>query len=464
VTPEALIETAADYFVRVRQSRGGTGESFAWRERERGGRPGDLNAWMNIVHEPDGLERITEILQGVEIRCGDGIELIGSMSQDPSVLAYLDPPYPHSTRIVKDAYGPFEMSMEQHQQLAELANAASCAIAISGYHCTEYDAWYRDWTTHEFEMPMVRRGWCRSYVNRLVFNRSETGGGQTAPALFRVRSIQGPQWSDRLCIVLVLVASAVSLASEAETIGKQRGEIDVASLVGCLTVSRTASGKPFGNDAVIPFSGFRGIVLAQVVILAGNRDDGLTRRFVKTVRRVAGAELRHVRTSRVSSKRYVPNGIRSLLRNRKSCACTSAERSMVSESVPAPPATVNSNPGVMVSSSVTRMSSLPLPPERLTDCTAPRSRTSTADCASPNCPRKTSALLKGMAADPRCRSDAVNTYCSVDVAGLLSVNPNVSFPVLKLMVVCELRNPRLCRSTRSSPPRMSSANRSPGVP
>ncbi len=36
---------AVAFPVRNRMSRGGLGEDFAWSERLRGGRPGDLNAW-----------------------------------------------------------------------------------------------------------------------------------------------------------------------------------------------------------------------------------------------------------------------------------------------------------------------------------------------------------------------------------------------------------------------------------
>lgn len=152
VSSEALIETAVDFFTRNRMPRGGTGQSFAWSDRHRGGQPGDVNAWKSMVHKPGGLERIIGILQGVEIHCGDGIELLRSYSEDRSVVGYLDPPYPHSTRTVKNAYGKFEMSMAQHQQLAEVANGASCAIAISSYLSREYLEWYQDWTLHEFEM------------------------------------------------------------------------------------------------------------------------------------------------------------------------------------------------------------------------------------------------------------------------------------------------------------------------
>ena len=64
-----------------------------------------------------------------------------------------DPPYVSSTRVAKNAYGPYEMTRLQHFWLVAALRAHSGPAAISGYRSAEYDRWLRDWRRFDFDMP-----------------------------------------------------------------------------------------------------------------------------------------------------------------------------------------------------------------------------------------------------------------------------------------------------------------------
>src|SRR3954447_12108668 len=64
---------ALAFLVRNRMSRGGLGRSFAWSERTRGGRPGDLNAWETFKA---ALPAIVARLAPIRLTCRDALEAI----------------------------------------------------------------------------------------------------------------------------------------------------------------------------------------------------------------------------------------------------------------------------------------------------------------------------------------------------------------------------------------------------
>jgi DNA adenine methylase len=142
------MQAAVRFLVRHRFSRGGLGRTFAWSERQRGGRPGDLNAWETIKGQ---LPRIASRLQGVRWRCQEATEVIREWD-GPDTLFYLDPPYPHSTRNVCDAYG-HEMTLADHVALVETITRVRGKVAISGYRNLTYDRALSGWDRYEFDMP-----------------------------------------------------------------------------------------------------------------------------------------------------------------------------------------------------------------------------------------------------------------------------------------------------------------------
>ena len=141
------IDRAVAFLIRNRMSRGGLGKHFAWSERLRGGQPGDLNAWESIQRL---LPAISARLQGVELYCGDALDLIERYDGE-STLTYCDPPYPHSTRTVAACY-THEMSDADHERLLVAVKRAQGMVVLSGYRSAIYDAALEGWERHEFHM------------------------------------------------------------------------------------------------------------------------------------------------------------------------------------------------------------------------------------------------------------------------------------------------------------------------
>jgi DNA adenine methylase len=146
--PDA-VENALWFLVRNRFSRGGLGQSFAKSDRLRGGRPGDLNAWLTIQRD---LPRIARRLVRVTLRCQHGLDVICEFD-GPDTLAYVDPPYLEETRTARRAYGAFEMSREDHERLLDFILAYRGMVVLSGYANPLYDRMLAGWERVEFELP-----------------------------------------------------------------------------------------------------------------------------------------------------------------------------------------------------------------------------------------------------------------------------------------------------------------------
>ena len=129
-------------------SRGGLGKTFAWSDRQRGGKPGDVNAWDTIISSlPDISERISNII----ITNKNTIDIIQSFN-DPKCLIYLDPPYLPEVRVTKKVYN-YEMTSEQHLKLVKTINSFKSKVLISGYPSRLYDKILKNWT--RIEKPVV---------------------------------------------------------------------------------------------------------------------------------------------------------------------------------------------------------------------------------------------------------------------------------------------------------------------
>lgn len=140
---------ALGFLVRSRFSRGGKRDGFAWSNRERGGRPGDENAWRNALAN---LPRVAARVARVEFRREPALATIREFDS-PEALFYLDPPYHPDARTDRDAYGEFEMTPEQHAEMLDAANACRGSVVVSGYRVPLYDAALKGWEYREFAMP-----------------------------------------------------------------------------------------------------------------------------------------------------------------------------------------------------------------------------------------------------------------------------------------------------------------------
>lgn len=153
-TPESTIGTIQqpiNFMIRSRFSRGGLGHTFAWSDRLRGGKPGDLHSWDTFCS--DSLPMIIERTYGVEVVDDPCWWTVWESRDRVQRLIYADPSYMRETRTSKDAYGPFEMTRMHHFWLVSALRAHSGPAAISGYRSGDYDRWLKDWRRIDFDMP-----------------------------------------------------------------------------------------------------------------------------------------------------------------------------------------------------------------------------------------------------------------------------------------------------------------------
>lgn len=136
------IDLAVNEYVLRRMSRGGLKKAFAWSERLRNGKPGDLNAWETMI---ESLPLISERVKKTNFLSDDFVQIIKVWDEDET-LFYLDPPYLHSTRSEgsTNTY-EHELTVEDHINMLLLANNARGKVIISGYASPLYKRHLKEW-------------------------------------------------------------------------------------------------------------------------------------------------------------------------------------------------------------------------------------------------------------------------------------------------------------------------------
>lgn len=114
----------------------------------------DVRHWLL---SQERLEAFGEAFRRVQVECLDFADILRRYGA-PAALVYCDPPYYPETRLDAGIYR-LELSPERHRELAELLNAFPGLAALSGYRCTEYDAWYAGWERHDRDVAC-----CLSHV------------------------------------------------------------------------------------------------------------------------------------------------------------------------------------------------------------------------------------------------------------------------------------------------------------
>jgi DNA adenine methylase len=144
------LERARRFYVRARQVRTGLAQkasSGRWahcRLTSRAGMAGAVSRWLGSV---EALPEIAQRLLRVQIEHDLAANVI-KRYDSKETLFYCDPPYPHSTRGDNNAY-EYEMTDDEHVQLAKLLHSVEGKVALSGYHCDLSDDLYSDWTCIE---------------------------------------------------------------------------------------------------------------------------------------------------------------------------------------------------------------------------------------------------------------------------------------------------------------------------
>jgi len=137
------LERARRFFVRARQVRTGLAQTASlgrWancKNTSRAGMSGVISRWLGSVED---LPEIATRLLRVQIENRPAIEVI-RLYDSQDTLFYCDPPYIHLTRGDSSAYG-YEMTDDDHRELARVLNSVQGRVAISNYQCELMDELY----------------------------------------------------------------------------------------------------------------------------------------------------------------------------------------------------------------------------------------------------------------------------------------------------------------------------------
>ena len=140
------LERARRFFVRARQTRTGlaqTSSTGRWAHcvlTSRAGMAGAVSRWLGSI---DKLPEIAQRFQRVQIENAPALEVIRRYDT-PQTVFYLDPPYVHSSRGDTTAYR-FEMSDDDHEDLAQLLVTIRGRAVLSGYWSDLYNELYSEW-------------------------------------------------------------------------------------------------------------------------------------------------------------------------------------------------------------------------------------------------------------------------------------------------------------------------------
>jgi len=99
--------------------------------------------WINY---PAHIESFTERLRGVIIE-NRGYEQVLRTHDAETTLHYVDPPYVFETRNLKrgNALYAYEMTDDQHREMAAVLHSLSGMVVLSGYECEMYAELFGDW-------------------------------------------------------------------------------------------------------------------------------------------------------------------------------------------------------------------------------------------------------------------------------------------------------------------------------
>ena len=101
---------------------------------------GAVSRWLGSI---EGLAEVAQRFQRVQIENAPALEVIARYDT-PETLFYIDPPYVHSSRGDVSAYG-YEMTDDDHVDLAEMLVSIRGRAVVSGYRTALYDHLFRHW-------------------------------------------------------------------------------------------------------------------------------------------------------------------------------------------------------------------------------------------------------------------------------------------------------------------------------
>lgn len=129
--------------------------------------PEPLDWWTKYSSDRTDIElHLADCIQWLRVYFGltrYGTKPTARATLDPDTFVYIDPPYLMSTRTSGPMYR-HEFTIEQHEQLLDVADQLPCNVMVSGYHSKLYATRLKHWRTFTFEAS-VRSGerrteWC----------------------------------------------------------------------------------------------------------------------------------------------------------------------------------------------------------------------------------------------------------------------------------------------------------------
>lgn len=140
------LERARRFYIRARQTRTGLAQKSSegrWAHcvlTSRAGMAGAVSRWLGSI---ENLPEVAQRFQRVQIENAPALDVIRRYDTRETVF-YLDPPYTHSARGDASAY-KYEMTDNQHRDLAKTLQKIRGRAILSGYRTDLYDDLYRDW-------------------------------------------------------------------------------------------------------------------------------------------------------------------------------------------------------------------------------------------------------------------------------------------------------------------------------
>lgn len=133
---------------------------------------------------PANIASFCQRLSGVIVENRPALDII-EQHDSPDTLFYVDPPYLHSTRVMRNARYDFEMSEAQHVELLQALNEVEGMVVLSGYPNPVYEGLLEGWEIHTRE---ARASGHRGTVHRteaIWLNPQATGSQVQIPMFER---------------------------------------------------------------------------------------------------------------------------------------------------------------------------------------------------------------------------------------------------------------------------------------
>ena len=112
--------------------------------------PDVVSGYLSMIDEQ--LPFIIERLRTVQILRRSVLDILKTWDTK-STLFYCDPPYVHNTRhIASRNIDGFELSEDDHRELAEVLRSLRGKVVLSGYPSSLYEDLFKGWRRIEFDI------------------------------------------------------------------------------------------------------------------------------------------------------------------------------------------------------------------------------------------------------------------------------------------------------------------------